>query len=193
MKLGQVQIWQTFAQIGIDTVPARSQIKTGLAEVRQQMTLPLIQIKQTLPQLEIDLQKMRDDFHMKTPVDFVKDNADEAYREGLKAIRHISAYGDDMARIDLRRDPRKVIADQARARANQTPSFGYGVLPGFNSVEMTFIPGELQVDYLPATFTLDVETHFPEATYQRGKVDIYLKQKHAIEIDTNLRAIDFVI
>ncbi|MBO8173151.1 MAG: hypothetical protein H0Z33_14825 [Bacillaceae bacterium] len=193
MKIGQVMIQQQFARIGIRQKPAQWQMEVGHARTEHHVSPAKIEMERTDSKLQINADRMRADFHLKPLTDFLRDEGKKAYQKGLGAIQEIAAEGDDFARIELGRSVRQVIADQARADFNETPEFGLGVVPSFNSIQISYQPGTLKMNVDPGGVKVDAEPRYPVSSYQRGSLEVYLKQKHAVQVDTNLRPVDMKV
>ncbi|GAX88897.1 DUF6470 family protein [Effusibacillus lacus] len=194
MKIGHVLIQQTFAQTGIRNTPAILNVDSEHADLNLNQKPARLRIQQIDAELTVDSSGLRRAFQMHSPVSFAKELGSEGLQAGIVAIGKISAAGDDMARIELGRDPKKVFADLVKRESIWEDPAIKVVDPTINNgIHIEISPGSVKVDYLPGEISLEAIPHKPALSFQRGEIKVYLQQNYSVDIDSSLRPIDFKI
>jgi hypothetical protein len=181
MQLPQIQLHQTFAQIGLRITPPVQEIEQTPAELLIKQIPATMNIERKPCHLEIDQEQLWNELNFKSNSVFSEDMAEFAKQEGLEAISEISQEGDQLAAIDKKTD---AITAIVTSKANPGPAeFNIAFIPSYGSVKINYTPTELSIDWKKGGAEIQVTPHKPNHTYTPGKTEIYLRQMQSLQID----------
>ncbi|GAB7389195.1 hypothetical protein BSNK01_30330 [Bacillaceae bacterium] len=181
MRIPQIRIEQTFAQIGMETIRAKQEIRQPKAELNLRQVPAKLTIERTPGRLLIDQKQAWNDRNLKDPLTLTRDEAERARQLLLEGIARIAQEGDRLAAIEKGGNP---IAEIAWENANPGPlDFNYGVIPRHGAVKIRYLPAQLRFHWTLGGATLDPVIHKPVHHYTPGKVNIYLRQRNSLSID----------
>ncbi|MEH7308902.1 DUF6470 family protein [Neobacillus drentensis] len=181
MQLPEIQLKQTYAQIGLRTTKPVQEIEQMPAELSIKQVPATMNIDRKPAHLDIDQEQLWNELNFKNNSVFSEDMAEFAKQEGLEAISEISQEGDQLAAIEKKTD---AINSIVTSNANPSPAeFNIGFLPSYGSVKINFTPEELSIDWKKGGVEIEVIPHKPNHTYTPGKTEVYLRQMQALQID----------
>lgn len=181
MNIPQLRIDQQFAKIGINVTNASVDIQQGAAQLSIQQPQAEINIRTRPGKLTIDQSQAFADLGQFPIGEAVRRDATEGFqkaKEGSKRRRH---QGDMMMKIENGGDPLKAIAKQNAPR--KAKPFNIGFIPSYGSVKIHYQPGDVEINNRANKPIIDAMTTPVTQSYQRGNVDVYLKQKNYIDIN----------
>jgi hypothetical protein len=181
MKMPQIRLKQTYAQIGLDTTKSKQEIRQPHAELNLRQEAAKLTIDRTPSRLEIDQTQAWNDQNLKDPFTLSRDWADEAKQLVLEGIARRAEEGTQLSRIEQGGNP---IAAIARGNTSPPPAdFNFGVMPQYGSVKIQFHPSMLNIQWELGGKTMDPVIHQPVHEYTPSKVEVYVKQKESLSID----------
>jgi hypothetical protein len=179
MSIPQIQIRQQYALIGIDTQPGRLQIQQPQATMEIRQTPAELRISQPMGHFEINQDRARDALGIGNHLETMQKIYSKASDIALEGVARVVEEGNQLAAIHLKGNP---IADNAANWQSTSPDFDVRGPASFDNVDIQYIPGQLSMDASPARVDINVQVNPPVISYQRGTVDIYLRQKPDLQI-----------
>lgn len=172
-----LQITQQFAQLGLDIVKPKQEIRQPQADLEIRQVPAKMEIDQGPGRLEIDGEDARAALGQKSSLRMTADIARQAMQVAQQATGEIAAEGDQLAKI---KGP--TIADLALQRQNR------GAMPIDDTappsqVHITYTPHPTQIQWIPGGTQISVNVHPPEIQYTPGAVHPYVLQKNWIHFD----------
>lgn len=178
-----ITINQTYARIGIETTPAQVKMESNEARLNLHQAYAKINIHTELPRVQIDQYECFASAGLKNDIDRAKEISARAYQQVMDYIAKTAEDGERLAAIENGGNP---IAEISAENAWTEHEFGYDYIPkvgpkitvtgsvkfdqdtdnngSTHSIEGEFVPGYLNVDYLP------------------GNVKIYMQQYASINV-----------
>jgi len=181
MQFPQIQLHQTYAQIGLRTTQPVQEIEQLPAELSIKQVPSTMNIDRKPAHFDIDQEQLWNELNFKNNRVFSEDGVEFAKQELLEAISEISQEGDQLAQIEQKTDAINAIVT---SKANPGPQeFNIAFIPSEGSVKVNFTPTELNIDWKKGGAVIEVTPHKPTHTYTPGKTEIYLRQMQAMQID----------
>lgn len=181
MRMPQIVIEQTHAQIGIRTEPPKQELRQPRAEMEIRQEPAILEIHTTPGVMLIDQTEARADIDLKSVFRRIEEYAQLGRAAALEATARIAQEGDMLRAIEHSGNP---IAAIAQEKGNPPPAdFNVTFLPRFGSVKFDYQPAKLDINWTVRGFSMDVKTHPPEHRYTPGKAEVYLLQKNSIRFD----------
>lgn len=176
-----IRIQSTHAKIGITTTAAQQSISQPKAELTIEQPQAKLNISTTPSFLSIDQSKAWHDMDLKNVLERTREFAETGYQDLLDGIARMAQEGDDLMRIEDKGNP--IVA---HAKANSTSKefeFGYGTLPSTPfRVELDYKSAKVNIEWDRNNPIINVTPRPPEFSYERGGVDIYLREKGSLDI-----------
>ncbi|MGG1401155.1 DUF6470 family protein [Bacillus salipaludis] len=181
MQLPQIQLQQTFAQIGLRTTQPIQEIQQVPAEISIKQVPAEMTIEHHPSSLNINQDQAWNELNRKQPSVFSTDMAEFARDEGYEAISEIAEEGDQLAKIENKED---AVVSIASEKACPPPAdFNIAFIPSYGSVQIRYNPSEIQVDWKRGVVELEATQSKTIHKYTPGKIEVYLRQKQQLQID----------
>lgn len=181
MKIPQIRLESTSAQIGIKTNHAVNQIQQPMADLSIEQPKAELTIKTTPSKLTIDQSQARADIDLKSIFRRTEEFAQNGYQDWLKGIARRSQQGEELMKIENGGNP---ISSQAKQNSQKPmKEFGLGFVPSASSVKIQYEPAKVDVEIQPNKPKIDVHVNKPIYGYEPGKVDISLQRRNELKID----------
>ncbi|MGY5346099.1 DUF6470 family protein [Paenibacillus glucanolyticus] len=179
MIIPQIQIRQGYAKIGLETTKGQQSIEQPKASLNITQEQGQMEIQRSYGSLEIDSRRAWSAL-VRGKIEEVMDRvAQEAFRISMENIEKIVKNGDRMMAIHKGGN---VFADIARQIASEERPIQIAGEPGYDNVDITYLPSELKINFIPKGVTFNPEQHHPVINYNPGKLEVYLRSKNFISI-----------
>ncbi len=180
--MGYLSITTTPALIGIKTTSAKQEIQQPKAEVKLNIQHPKVEIDSEQVQVRIDQYQCFAESGLKNYLDLTKDNAAFAQQKFSEAVARIVRQGDEMVEnLHKGRDMIPIHAME-NAIAKNSRQFNMVTMPK-SCPKIDFVGGTVDINVVEGKVDIQVKTNKPIIDYNRGNVDIYLRQKNSIDIE----------
>ncbi|EST55406.1 hypothetical protein T458_06370 [Brevibacillus panacihumi W25] len=181
MRIPQIQMQQTYAQLGLNINKPVQEIQQPRAELNLRQEPAIIEIRQAKGSLTIDSSEARENIDMRGPLRRTRDNADYGYRMAMEAIASISEEGDQLRSIENKQDAIVAISErESMPRESEIIAAGSIVGDGIE-IRYNFQPLDIQVQERGKT--MDPEIKRPIHNYKPGKVEGYMLRWGSLQID----------
>lgn len=175
--------------IGINTTPEKMNIDYGKSNYNFQTKNPSIDMQITQPKVKIDQSKPLAEIGLKKVFDFISSNVQKGRQAAFRGIGRIASQGDELARIETGSN---VIASQAEYNAFDQNK---------KEANIDFIPksrpkidlekGKVNINLQEGEVDIQSKPQDVDLNLDRGKVEIYLRQKPFIDIEYIGNHLDF--
>lgn len=186
MNLPQIRLESQFIQHGLTIIKPTQDIQQPPAQLSIQQPHAIVSIQQPPAQIqmqsksgyfEIDSSEARAQYGLKGFWRNLDDTASEAYNDWLSGIGRVAEQGDELMKIQQKGNTLSVQA----AENSKTPVYDWNItfIPSLGSVQMQYIPAELQkeitpqqpiIDITPQKPIINVKVQQPIIDYTPGKV-----------------------
>ncbi|GMK38262.1 hypothetical protein PCCS19_13160 [Paenibacillus sp. CCS19] len=176
----RLSIRQTYAAIGIDSEPTKQQMHMPQGDQQIQQPSAKMDFETTLPQLSIDSSEAWHALGHGPNLEW-----SSAIYSQMKSIflQQLAKQVEEGKRLADITNPRSAFADLAQdALFRPNPVNYQTVSPGYLNVRVGYNSGSVRTDIDASPVQLDYTPHKAEIEAQRGRLDIYLRQKNSIEI-----------
>ncbi len=174
-----IRIQTTPLKLEINRSPGQMTIEQGQADLQIDTTLPEVEITTTDPQMTIDQSAARADAGLKNLDQALEEAKNLAKQAAANYAATVSGQGDALAQIH---DGADQIVEQAIQNAwKPEDEWNIASVPSHPPV-INVERGTFDVQLKRAQFNLTANPTKTVVDYQRGKVDIYVKQKNNIDI-----------
>jgi hypothetical protein len=181
MRLPQIRLESTFAQIALKTIPPVQEIEQPPAELDLQQPPAEITIETTPSKLTIDQTKVWEDMDLKHISRRIEEFAQQGYEDWLEGIARVSRQGDELMRIEDGGNP---IAEQAKENGEAPVyEFNIGWVPSHFSVKTNFEPAKVHIDVKVNKPINNTKVNKPIINYTPGKVTTELAQRNSLKVD----------
>lgn len=169
--------------IGMNITKPQLEKNSQLPKLNLQIEKPEIQIETTQPKVYIDQTEAFADAGLKKPERFMSDNVAYAKQKMQESIARIASQGDQLTEIQNINDD-TVIANQAYENAfgQFEYDWAYSHIPK-SGPEFNPVMGEVNISLKRGNVTGQLQKGTINYEFNRGKVDIYLRQKNSLEIN----------
>lgn len=191
MNIPRIQIQQGYSRIGLEITKGQQSIEQPRPSLNMTQQRGKLVMERTNPALEIDSSRAWSALGV-APIAEMNDRiAQSSHQISMHNIAEIARAGDRMMAIQ---EGGNVFAEIARENVfKDRPRIEVTGEPGYDNVDITFIPGQVNTTYIPGEVTFNPETHKPVIDYQLGKVNTYLTQKNYINISVIGNQLDTVV
>lgn len=179
MKMPQITIRQTYAQIGIETEPGMLEIRSPRGELRIDQNPAKMEITSPRGRLEVDSSAAWAALGKGSHLEWKTGLYNQLDGIILQIIAKKVEDGNRLASIVGKEN---AIADLAFENMRQTNPMQYVGEASFLNVKVRYDPQTPTIEVTPSPAVIDYIPQKPVVEYTRGKVDIYLRQKNTIEI-----------
>lgn len=191
MNIPRIQIQQGYSQIGLQTKKGQQSIEQPRPSLNMNQQPGVLKMERTMPSLMIDSRKAWSALGKARIEEMTDRIASSSLQISMQNIAEIARDGDRMMAIQ---QGGNVFAEIARENVfKDRPRVEVMGEPGYDNVEITFIPGQVNTTYIPGGVTFNPETYKPVIDYQLGKVNTYLTQKNYINISVIGNQLDTVV
>ncbi|SHH69849.1 hypothetical protein SAMN02745135_01724 [Caloranaerobacter azorensis DSM 13643] len=173
-----LQITTTRVMIQINIIDGKMSICQPRGEQNIHTTMPKVRIEFEKPKVIIDQYQCFAEAGLKNYLDLTKEAARFGYQKVLEGIARIAEDGDRMAQIENGMPP--AIPELAEKNAWEELDYNIDFIP--KSRPKIDVEGRLKIDWELGKVNIDYKVNKPIINFQRGKVEIYLKQKPSIKI-----------
>ncbi|WP_338449521.1 DUF6470 family protein [Niallia oryzisoli] len=181
MQIPQIVMQSRFAQIDISTTPSQQTIEQPKAQLSLQQPKAEMILETTPGQLSIDQTRAWESMNIKHIFRRIEENAQKGINDALNGTARRATEGEEMMRIE---NGGSAIASQA-TRNSQLLNYDYniGLVPPPFSVKMNYQPGHLTIQVEPKQVINNTVAEKPVIDYQKGQVNIRMKQNAELNID----------
>ncbi|RKD24238.1 hypothetical protein BEP19_07485 [Ammoniphilus oxalaticus] len=188
MRIPQIRMSQTFAQLGIETEKPQQTIQQPKAEMAIQQQPTELKIERSPSILEIDQTRAWEEANLKGPATLARDWASASRQQGLEGIARRAEEGGQLAAIERGGN---ALADVAQTKSHPPPAlFNITFIPSYGSVQFRFTPTKLDMNWTQGGVKIDAKSHQPLHEYKPGHVNIYLKQQESLTIEVMDQGLD---
>lgn len=183
MRLPQIQIKQTYAQLGLKTTKPIQEIRQPKAELNLRQEPAVMDIRQAKGQLQIDTSEARENLDLRSSAQRSRDNAEYGLRKAMEAIAQISMEGDRLAAIEKKgANPIVDISFEESILYQSHEIIAAGSIVG-DGIEIRYDLQPAQINIQARGKKMDPVIHRPIHNYTPGKVEGYMKQWNRVDID----------
>ncbi|MCL6442180.1 MAG: DUF6470 family protein [Alicyclobacillus sp.] len=176
----QIQIHQTFGQIGIRYQRSLWQIHSQQADLSIQAPQAQVDIHTTPAQLDIDQTQAFADEGLRKPLDFVLYRAQLAHQTALQGIADKAYWGQRFMHTE-KGDP---LGDWAMRYRDKAPQVEMALVPRPFSVHIHYTPGQVTEHVEIQPVHIDATIHRPEVQFQPGAARTYVERAPSLLILT---------
>lgn len=179
-SMPQIQISQTWAQIGIRHIPGQLQIEQPHPVVESESRPPELKIHRRGSQLLIDQTRAWEAYALISPVKLTQTIVSNIKAVYPHMVAKIAQDGDRMADVHLSTN---VFTQLAREQPRPLTELKIAGPASTLNVEFEYQPEELALEVQAGNWQYRIKAQKPQITYQPGRVEIYLRQPPQLEID----------
>lgn len=180
MNLLRLSIRQTFGAIGIESSPARQEMRSPPGDLQIEQPPAEMNFSTEPSQLQIDSTDAQHALMRGPNLEWSSYLYGEMKSVFLKQLAAMVQEGSRMAQIT---NPANAFADLAREHVFRENAVNYQpVTPGYDNVRVSFDPGSVQTRIEPSHPVINYTPRKPEIDAIPGQTDIYLRQRNSIDI-----------
>lgn len=179
MTIPQIQIHQQYGRLGIDADIGKQYIEQPQATLEIRQPQAELHISRTPGQLEINQDRAWDALSLGNNLETMHRIYSMASDMALQGLARIVEKGNRMASIHLGGNP---IAEMARDWQRTFPEFNFAGEASVDNVDITYTPGKVSIEVTPKHVEINTQINKPIHRYERGKLDIYVRQQPRVEI-----------
>lgn len=181
MKLPQIRMEAQWGQIGIETTRGYQEIRQPKADLSVEQPSADMSIRSPKGRLTIDQTKAFEEANLMSTRRNIEIHSKRSLQKVAEGAARRAQQGDQLMKIENHSDP---IVEQAKINGfTQKKDISLKYIPSPLSVKTNYEPGELQIDVQPNKPIIQATRRYPEHTYVRGDLNIYMKQYNYLEID----------
>ncbi|KAB3539673.1 hypothetical protein F8154_00535 [Alkaliphilus pronyensis] len=175
----KIQIQTQSALIGINSTNGQLSIKQNNRPMQLRATQGKLYLKSEAPVLLIDQRRCFSEAGLKSTMELSHKYSQKGKMAALEAVAKIASEGKELA--DIHKGD--ALSRQAKRRAMpKERQIVFDMIPK-SRPEIKVIRGEVTGMYEKGEIDVQMNDYKPQINYQRGKLDIYLKQKPSIQIE----------
>jgi hypothetical protein len=183
MRLPQIRIQQTYAQLGLNIQKPVQEIRQPKAELNLRQEPAILDIRQARGELQIDTSEARANLDLKSSAQRSRENAEYGHRKALEAIAQISQEGDRLAQIEHKgANPIADIAFEETVLYQGKEIIAAGSIVG-DGIEMRYDLKPAEINIQARGKRMDPVIHRPIHNYTPGKVTGYMRQWNSVQFD----------
>ncbi|MGG4344519.1 DUF6470 family protein [Paenibacillus lautus] len=191
MNIPRIQIQQGYSQIGLQSTKGQQNIeqpRPSMNMTQKQAVLEVVQAKGTL---EIDSRKAWSALGKARFEEATDRIAQSSLQISMQNIGEIAQNGD---RMMATHEGGNVFAEIARNNVfKERPRVEITGDPGYDNVDITYSPGQVQTNYIPGNVSFNPETFKPIIDYYPGKINPYLINQNFIFMSATGKQLDAVV
>ncbi|MGX6441630.1 DUF6470 family protein [Neobacillus sp. K501] len=181
MRIPQIRLQQTYAQIGLNISQPRQEIEQKPADMQIKQNSSKMTIDRTPSKLTIDQDQAWGELGFKPTSELSREFADAGYQAAIEAIGEIASEGDQLAAIEQHSDAFVAIATE---KGNPPPAdFNIAFIPSHGSVKIDYTPSEVRINWERGGAVIEVNPNKTIHNYTPGKTEVYLRQMNQLQID----------
>lgn len=185
-SIPQIQISQQPALIGIDADLGTQDIRQPRATYEMQVDRPKQDIRQPRGELEIDQSRAWDALGQGPILTALSRIYSQCHEIAMQGIARRVEDGNRMAAIQ---NGGNAIAEIAKDLSISRPQFDYYGEAGYDNVDITYTAHKAEINVTDGKVNVNAQVNKPEIDYNRGKLDIYMRQYP--KVDISVPQIDF--
>lgn len=190
MRVPQIQIQQGFSRISIETTKGQWSIQQPRPILNLHQEPGKLELERSEGTLDIDPRKAWSALGKANFDEFTDRISQSSLQSSMQNIAEIAQAGDRMMAFH---EPGNAFAEIARQNAFKERPIEFRGEANYDNVDVTFTPGSLSMNYLPAKVTAEPELKKPIVDYYPGKVNPYVIQKNFIFMTATGRNLDEVV
>ncbi len=174
-----LQVNHTWPQLGINRTPGRFEMQSPGYTLNMSVTQAQVTVESTLPKITIDQSQCFSEAGRKGNAELTAEMVSYARNAMLSSVGRIAEQGNQLANIP---NASGAIADQAYYNAYEQfdKEFNLGTIPK-SQPRIDVIEGKLDIKVIEGQVTNNSVPQKLSLQYQKGAVEIYLKQRPSIE------------
>ncbi|MDQ0116554.1 DUF6470 family protein [Paenibacillus harenae] len=177
----RLSIRQTFAAIGIESRAAQQSIQSYSGDQQIKQPQAEMNFSSTPAQLEIDSSQAWSALAKGPHMEWNQQLYSQMKSVFLQNLAQRVQEGHQMANITNKRN---AFADIAKNKVFDQSLVNYiPETPDYDNVHISYSPGDVDTAITPSLVEIEYTPIKPEIQVDRGKLDIYLRQKNSISID----------
>ncbi|MEK0313764.1 DUF6470 family protein [Cohnella sp. 56] len=175
----QIQIQQTYAQLGIDADLGTQHIEQPRPTFEMEQPRAKLEIQSPNGRLEIDQSKAWDALGLGGHLNVMNNIYSMAPQIALQGLARIVDEGNRMADLT---NPGNPFAEFAMDWRRTFDEFDFRGPAAYNNVSVNYVPGNLSIEASASPVQLRTAVNAPILSYDRGKLDIYMQQYGSVQI-----------
>ncbi|WP_435167118.1 DUF6470 family protein [Paenibacillus glycanilyticus] len=180
MAIGQIQIQQQPALIGIQVRPAEQHIEQPQATIDMRQIPAQLSIEQPMGVLEVNQDRAWDALGLANNLEVSSRIYSQAKDIALQGIARRMEEGRQLADIaHVKRNPIASISKDWRIEGPPMPITGAASI---DNVDLSFTPGKVQISVEQGGVELNVTPNRPIHEYTPGKAEIFMRQYASVQI-----------
>ena len=179
LAFSQIQIQQSFGQIGLDYRPPHWQIHSPAVNLQIHSTDPQLDVQQTNGQLQIDQTQAFADAGRLKPLASTEDFVHKAEVTAQRNITETAQFGQQMLRSH---DPRKTMQQWVSRYADRQPQTGPALVPRPFSVHVHYDLGHISEQLKNGQVTIHAQVQSPQLTVSLGSVRVYQERAASLQL-----------
>lgn len=180
MDLPRIHYRLTHAKMHIDGDPGRFDIRQPRPTFEMKRIDPKLEIKQPRGDMKIDSSKAYDALGQGGNLETMHRIYAAARNVAMDGIARIVEEGNRLAAIHKGGNP---IADNAEATVTGGfPELDFAGEPSYDNVDIFYTARKAEIEVTPGRIDLNAKANNPVIEYQKGKLDIYMKQYPNVEM-----------
>lgn len=181
MRVPQIRMESTFAQLGLNIEKPVQQIEQPRATLSIEQSRAIMDIKTEKGKLTIDQTRAFNEIGLKNVLKSIEEFAAEGYQAHLEGMSRRARQGDELMRIENGGNP---IKSQAKVNGERPyRDLGIKFIPSPLSVDIIYEPGRADVNFEPQRPIIDAQINKPIHEYTPGKVTGYIERYNSLQID----------
>lgn len=191
MNIPRIHIQQGYSQIGLQTTKGQQSIEQPRPSINMTQKQAFIEVEQAKGTLEIDSRKAWSALGKARLEETTDRIAQSSLQISMQNIADIARNGDQMMATH---EGGNVFAEIARNNVfKERPRVEIAGDPGYDNVDITYSPGQVQTNYIPGDVSFNPETFKPIIDYYPGKINPYLINQNFIFMSATGKQLDAVV
>lgn len=170
------------ALLGMETTPGKYDIQQPKADMQLNTQKPRLEMNTEHVQVLIDQYQCFAESGLKNYIDLTKDNVAFAQQKFSEAVARIVRQGDEMVSSLHKGQDMIPIHAQENIVAKNDKEFNMVTMPK-SRPKIDFKGGTVEINVVEGKVDLQAKVNKPKINYNRGKLDIYLRQKNSVNIE----------
>lgn len=170
-----------FAQIGINQSFGVQKIRQPRADLLIEQPQANLTMETTPSKLTIDQTKAWEQMNLMSTARHIETRAQEGLHSVLEGMARRAEQGNELMRIE--EDGNPIISQALVNGHSQMKTLGITFIPSPFSVQINYEPSQLYIDVEANRPIIEAQANKPEHIYERGDVEVYMKQYEELQID----------
>ncbi|MFC4811616.1 DUF6470 family protein [Paenibacillus sp. GCM10023250] len=179
----RLSIRQTYAAIGIESGPAKQEMTSPRGDQQIEQPAAKMDFQSVSGRLEVDSSQAWHALGKGPNLEW-----SSAVYSQMKSVflQQLAQKVEEGKRLADLANPRNAFADLARQVYYRSNLVDYQTIkPDYDNVKLSYTPGETSTRIEASPVHIRYEPRKPEIHAERGKLDIYLRQKNSIDIEVS--------